>query len=188
MKERCNARARAQTISYTVYSRGVETVESALETIAELLCSFLLYFTVNPSRLCCAVLLSRLHLWWNSTRPVPPQLLHGLGTVYSYNSWRACLHRAAVKVASKLLSCLSDSVSPVASSFPLPGLKVISTSTFFFFFFPSQNPAVSKKEKRKHWCHNSMLIRSDIYLMWKQIVKRWEFAARRSIAAARLHG
>lgn len=173
-----------KTISHTIYSCGVETVESALESIAELLYSFLLYFTVNPSCLCCAVLLSRLHLWWNSTQPVPPQLLHGLGTVYSYNSWRTCLHRAAVKVALKLLSCLTDSVSPVVSSFPVPGFKLISTSTFF----SNQNPTVLKKEKRKHWCHNSMLIRSDIYLMWKQIVKRLEFAARRSIAVARLHG
>lgn len=168
-----------KTISHTIYSCGVETVESALESIVELLYSFLLYFTVNPSCLCCAVLLSRLHLWWNSTQPVP-----GLGTVYSYNSWRTCLHRAAVKVALKLLSCLTDSVSPVVSSFPVPGFKLISTSTFF----SNQNPTVLKKEKRKHWCHNSMLIRSDIYLMWKQIVKRLEFAARRSIAVARLHG
>lgn len=90
---------------------------------------------------------------------------HGPRTVSSYNSLWSCLHRDAVKVSSKLLPCLLFSL-------------------FHHLHLCNQTLLCKGGEKRKHRCHNGMLICCDIYLMWKQIAKCLLFAVRQSITVA----
>lgn len=127
-----------------------------------------------------AVLLSQLHLWWNSTQPAPPQLLHGPRTV---NSWCTCVHmRCRKKVALTLLLCPAVSILPPRYIYCF--CFSLSVPVFFNHLYLHLCNQTLWKKKNPHGCHNSILICCDIYLMWKQIVKCLEFAVRQNSVVA----